>query len=319
MSIDSFIQDGGLKALSLAQLEGCEYAVFLYLFHCKVSGLDQIITTELDIAEATGYSEKAIDLSLRSLSRLQMVRIRCGDDSKTGSAAGSNSPSISLSCELDMSRWSLAIRNKIHRDEASVYRFGQGSKNLSVITGTEAESADSTTHEKSLTWQRIVESFLDSSETDHSMLEQAKASAKQLIETHPVDQVLLMIRHFARRIPSLAMLQSSWAHYQEVFEAETQKVDFADARQKHEAIDSDLKACASQWLEQASSRKLSQDEISILQLLIRHRHPRRQLFWAYQMRSRYQNLSKFFEENSNKMLAVTTTGTVIKNPGGPRR
>ena len=50
----------------------------------------------------------------------------------------------------------------------------------------------------------------------------------------------------------------------------------------------------------------------MLNILIRHRHPRRQLFWAYQLRSRYTNLSSFFADNVALMLSVTSSGTVVK-------
>ena len=58
--------------------------------------------------------------------------------------------------------------------------------------------------------------------------------------------------------------------------------------------------------------KLNDEEVTVLEILFNHRHPRRQLFWAYQTRSRYPNLKQFFEDNSFLMLPVTSSGAIVK-------
>ena len=77
-------------------------------------------------------------------------------------------------------------------------------------------------------------------------------------------------------------------------------------------LDNQLKYNASNWIDNAEKLKLSNQEINVLKLLVRHRYPRRQLFWAYQARSRYVNLHKFFEDNSELMLAITSSGSIVK-------
>src|SRR5690606_27213219 len=81
------------------------------------------------------------------------------------------------------------------------------------------------------TWDRVVRSFCQGRSLDDHEIEAAEETARILVDTHPVDQVLLMVRHFGHRIPTLSLLASSWQHYQEIFEAETQKVDLMEARQ----------------------------------------------------------------------------------------
>jgi hypothetical protein len=157
----------------------------------------------------------------------------------------------------------------------------------------------------------VIESFIQNRSLDDDELEQVEAAAKILVEVHPVDQVLLMLRHFSLRIPTLSLLASSWQHYQEIFESETQKVDMLGARQKHQELDQKLRDQGEALLAEANSA-LTEEERTVLQILVKHRHPRRQLFWAYQLRSRYPNLSSFFADNASLMLPVTTGGTVVK-------
>ena len=61
-----------------------------------------------------------------------------------------------------------------------------------------------------------------------------------------------------------------------------------------------------------TDKELSEEERTVLQILVKHRHPRRQLFWAYQVRTRYPNLGSFFADNVSLMLSVTSAGTVVK-------
>jgi hypothetical protein len=120
-----------------------------------------------------------------------------------------------------------------------------------------------------------------------------------------------MIRHFGLRIPTLSLLASSWQHYQDIFEHETQKVDMMGARQKHQEMDTKLRTQAETLLA-SEDQGLTEEERGVLNILLRHRHPRRQLFWAYQLRSRYPGLTSFFADNVGLMLSVTSGGTVVK-------
>ena len=144
--------------------------------------------------------------------------------------------------------------------------------------------------------------------TDEKMEQQ---SARLLCETYSVDQVLLFIQHFKDRIPSLSLLASSWQHYLDLYEQENQSIDFSKLRSEHAAKDKQVKQSALKLLD-AKDIKLTPEERDVLTIIFQHRHPRRQLFWAYQSRSRYKNLNQFFVDHEKLMLSVTTSGSHVK-------
>jgi hypothetical protein len=217
-----------------------------------------------------------------------------------------------IGIQFDMSKWILAYDVEATSRDAVVFPFRrQGATNLLVVEGHRKDQRGKRPDDESDTASRVLESFVQGRSLDDDELEQAESSARVLVETHPVDQVLLMIRHFGLRIPTLSLLASSWQHYQEIFEGETQKVDMMEARQKHQELDQKLRTQA-ETLMASDASPLTEEERGVLQILLRHRHPRRQLFWAYQLRSRYPNLAAFFAENVHLMLSVTTGGTVVK-------
>ena len=84
------------------------------------------------------------------------------------------------------------------------------------------------------------------------------------------------------------------------------------ARKKHQELDEKLKKEAAKWLEKSLELKLSSDEKDILKIIKEHKHPRRQLFWAYRSKDRYQKLKDFFSSNEKAMLPITSSGTIIK-------
>ncbi|NRA44724.1 MAG: hypothetical protein HRU09_07195 [Oligoflexales bacterium] len=308
MSMSQFIQGSGFKVLAMARLSPCEYSVILYLMNCAVSGLDQIITTEAELCSLIGYEEEEIRGVIESLAQRNLIRARYKDASHP-----SVHPSLRLGFQFDMDRWHLSYEEDVTSHDAVVYPFVRNHKaQLEVIPESKEQGQEAT--QGAQTWQRVLDSFLDKRSLDDNEIEENVTSAKILVETHPVDQVLLLLRHFKSRIFSLSLLASNWDHFQELYEEETQKVDLMDARKKHQELDDKLKESSKNWLENAEKHKLNLAEINILKLLIRHRHPRRQLFWAYQARSRYVNLEIFFEENSSLMLAITSSGAILKKP-----
>lgn len=313
MSMSLFIQKSGFKVLAMARLSQCEYSIIFYLMNCAVSGLDQIITTEAELASLIGYEEEEISESLLSLGDRHLIRLHYNEHNLSSI---NNHPSLRIGFQLDLNRWHLAYEKDVDSHDAVVFPFIRSRKShLEILKDDIEEDNDlSETTQQSQTWKRVVDSFLKGRSMDDEELEENIMSAKILMETHPIDQVLLLLRHFEQRILSLSLLASNWDHYQEIYEQETQKVDLMDARKKHQELDEELKLSSKSWLEESEKHNLSAAEINILKLLIRHRHPRRQLFWAYQARSRYTNLEKFFEENSPLMLAITTSGTILKKP-----
>jgi len=305
--LQHFLKESGFKLLAFARLSQCGYSLILYVLNCSVSGLDQIITTEGELAALIGYSEKDVREALTDLAQRHMIRLHFSDHS-----VAPEKSALRLGIQYDISKWELYFEDQVSSKDAVVFPFRRlGAAVLQVFDGQKGEKHDKS---KDPTWQRIVESFIPGRNLDAKELKQSEEMAKVLIETHPVDQVLLMIRHFEHRIPTLSLLASSWQHYQELFEEETQKVDLLGARQKHHELDDRLRERVSSVLEKSSDLGLSEEELGVLRILQQHRHPRRQLFWAYQLRSRYPKLADFFHENASYMLSVTTSGSVVKRP-----
>ena len=303
------MHESGFKVLALAKLSECEYSIILYLFNCAVSGLDQIITTQSELASLTGYDDDIVNKSIGGLAAMNIVRVHYGD------SAGVDPTNVSMRVyiQYQVSKW--VISNEVEQStrDAVVFPFRrQGQSNLQILDGEKKDPKTRKAGEEHSTWKRVYESFANGRDLTAEDQDQAMDAAHVLVDTHPVDQVLLMIRHFEQRIPTLSLLASSWQHYQELFEEETQKVDLLGARQKHHELYQKIREQARTLLDDVENKELVEEEKTVLQILIKHRHPRRQLFWAYQLRSRYPGLSRFFSDNMNLMLSVTTGGTVVK-------
>jgi hypothetical protein len=313
MAIDQkfarFMHESGFKVLALAKLSECEYSIILYLFNCAVSGLDQIITTQSELASLTGYDDDIVNRSMGSLAAMNIVRVHYGD------SAGVDPTNVSMRVyiQYQVSKWVISNEVEQSSHDAVVFPFRrQGQSNLQVLDGEKKDPKLRRAGEEHSTWKRVYESFANGRELSNEDQDQAMDAARVLVDTHPVDQVLLMIRHFDQRIPTLSLLASSWQHYQEQFEEETQKVDLLGARQKHHELDQKIREQARTLLDDVEKKELGEEEKTVLQILLKHRHPRRQLFWAYQLRSRYPGLSSFFSDNMGLMLSVTTGGIVVK-------
>lgn len=306
MKVRRFISESGFKVLAMARLSQAEYGVVLYLLNTAVSGLDRLVTTEDELATSLGHDRFKIHETLKTLSDRNIVKVHYAD----GPAGQSEKSSFSVAMQFDISLWHLDFEADRDSHDAIIYPFRrQGKANFLLMEGNKKKAEP---NQKQPTWSRVLESYERGRTLDDEEKERAAADAHILIETHPVDQILLLLRHFGLRIPTLSLLASSWQHFQELFESETQKIDMLDARQKHHELDEKVRAAARTVLEKQEELSLSEEERTVLQILAEHRYPRRQLFWAYQSRSRYPRLGIFLEENATLMLSVTTAGQVVK-------
>lgn len=309
MAFRSFINESGLKVLAMARLGQCEYGIMLYLLNASASGLEELVTNRKELSSLIGYDESTLVEGIQSLQEKSLIIAKYCEKNQQHL----DRQSIRISVQWDITRWKLGFEEGVTANDAVVFPFRQG-KNLQLVSDPgEKLGTNAANISKSLpTWQRIYNSFIDGRELDKKQIEKATQQSKMLVQTHPVDQVLLMLRHFGHRIPTLSLLASSWQHYQDLFEQETQKVDLMDARQKHVEQDSKLREEVESLLEKKEQLGLTEEEIEVLEIIFNHSHPRRQLFWAYQARGRYANLKEFFRENSKKMLPVSSSGAVIK-------
>ena len=319
--IEKFSLDSGFKILALAQLTPCEYSVFLYLINCSISGFDQFLTTSDELSITIGWDKKSLESALWSLTKKEMLHTHY----KPSSSKKDKKP-FRVGIQFNMNKWHLPFNKEVTSKDAIIFPFRvKGVKNLKFFAGEKKEAKSSKKSKKAeasssqsqslmQTAQRILDSYGKSRILNDEELLEAEEYSKVLVDTHPVDQILLLIRHFGQRIPTLSLLASSWNHYMELFEEETQKVDLLGARKKHIELDNKIKEAAESLLDQSKELGLSEDETMVLQIISNHRFPRRQLFWAYQLRSRYPKLTDFFAKHSSIMLGVTSKGTVVRRP-----
>lgn len=305
MKVRRFISESGFKVLAMARLSQAEYGVVLYLLNAAVSGLDRLLATEDELATNLGHDRVKIQETLKALVDRNIIKIQYPEG-----RGSSERLSFSVAMQFDMSAWHLDFAADSNSHDAIIYPFRrQGRANFLLMDGQKKAHEHP---QKQPTWSRVLDSFLRGRSLDDADRQSAENDAHILIETHPVDQILLLLRHFGHRIPTLSLLASSWSHFQELFETETQKIDMLDARLKHQELDEKVRVASRLILEKQEDMELNAEERTVLQILSEHRYPRRQLFWAYQSRSRYPKLGTFLEENAALMLSVTSTGHVVK-------
>ncbi len=307
MSLDTFEKQSGFKVLAMARLGQVEYSIVLYLINCAASKLDEVITTDAEISSLIGYEQNKIRHAIEQLHNRNIIKLKYGTPH-----ANPDIDSLRIGMQFNLNDWHLDFEKDVTHNDAVVFPFRRHDQQNLIVCADEEPN----TEQENQTWERVLKAFIEERVLEDDELKYLENSAKTLVETHPVDQVLLMVRHFQKRIPTLSLLASSWQHYQELFESETQKVNFSEARQKHHELENKLRTAATELIKSESYTHLSEEEKTVLDVLVKHRHPRRQLFWAYQTRSRYPNLSDFFNDNSKYMIAVTSSGKVLTKTTG---
>jgi len=286
----------------MAEMDRTEYKIVLYLMNCSISGFSQIITSYKELSDTLSLKSKDIQKSLDRLFNLRMIQFKVRHNQSFDEG---DSFALSLNTQID--KWKI---NDIEEssDGAVIFPFQRVGEHLHLV-----DSPDEAGGDLDATIMRVLNAFSrfyvgEEDITDEKVEQQ---SARLLCETHSVDQVLLFIQHFKARIPSLSLLASSWQHYLDLYEQENQSIDFSKLRSEHAAKDKQVKQSALKLLD-SKEIKLTAEEREVLTIIFQHRHPRRQLFWAYQSRSRYKNLNQFFVDHEKLMLSVTTSGSHVK-------
>ena len=283
----------------MADLGKIEYKVILYLLNCSVSGFSQIITSHRELAETFQSNEKEVADSLAKLFNLRMIAFKVKQNKSFD-----DSQSFVLRLNTQVEKWKI---NDVEEDSygAIVYPFRRLGEHLQLVDSKVENSP------QAATVKRIYTAFLSFQDEQESDQEKEKQAARLLCETYSIDQILLFVRYFKERIPSLSLLASSWQHYLDLYEEEHQSIDFSKLRDEHVKKDKQVKEAALRLLD-SKEISLTSEEREVLTIIFQHRHPRRQLFWAYQSRSRYKNLMDFFAKNEEHMLSVTNSGSHVK-------
>lgn len=302
--LNRFVKDAGFKILALSSLSSPQYAIALYLINCSASGMDEIATTYSEFSSLMGYKEDSLREALISLAEKNMIRLLPGD---------SSDHSIKISFEFDVHTWNIQATKRLTPREVLVFPFISQKNKGKLSVQNHNEYVDTPA------WESILNEYIQEQDSNTVDLPTETKAAHLLAETHPVNQVSIILKHFGKRIKSLSLLASSWQHFQELFESETQKIDMEDARKKHHALDEQLRQNARDLLGKAPENHFTEEEAAVLKVIIYHQHPRRQLYWAYQLHERYPKLESFFFDNASLMLSITTHGTVIKKTKPDKR
>jgi hypothetical protein len=299
VELRELIKHSALKALSLAKLTSTEYSIILYLMNCIASGFSKIVLTQKELTNLIDLSEPLVKESLLSLEEKNIIKIRYVENANPRI----EEHSFVLGLEMDIRKWKVQSSKYQTVVEAIVYPLSRkNSSHLESIHSAEIDKEDKI--------EKVVSTFCKGRTLLEKKKQETRKAASDLIEMYPLEGIVLILEHFSRRIKSLGFLVSSWQHFEELYEQETQQVSFTQAKFKHLEKERILKQNIKKILENSNS--LSKDEIEVLNIIANHKHPRRQLFWAYRVKHKYKGLSDFFSENSHLMLAVTTSGHVLK-------
>ncbi len=300
--LDAFTKNSVLKILAMAEMDRTEYKIVLYLMNCSISGFAKIITSHRELSDTLGIKSSEIQKSLTRLFNLRMIQFKIRQNQ---SYEEGDSFALSLNTQID--KWKI---NEVEEssDGAVIFPFQRVGEHLHLVDSPSDSGA-----ELDATILRVLNAFsrFYTGEEDIADEKTERQAARLLCETYSVDQVLLFIQHFKERVPSLSLLASSWQHYLDLYEQENQSIDFTKLRGEHAAKDKQVKQSALKLLD-SKEIKLTPEEREVLTIIFQHRHPRRQLFWAYQSRSRYKNLNHFFADHEKLMLSVTTSGSHVK-------
>lgn len=321
-AITRFLRESGLKLLAVAELDSVDYSIVLYLLNSAMSGLESLIANETELASIIGHDVPDVRSSIERLTERGIIKSVYGDGTQKPSLQ-----SVRLCLNWDVAKWRVApnfVPVGASAQDAVIFPFRRaGTPILQILQGNRFDDFQKDDIERPLihkpssdveSSQRIFESFCRGRELDSRETKITQEVSKSLIEAHPVDQILLIIRHFGSRIPTLSLLASNWDHYVEQYEHESQKLDLFEVRQRQNSLDQRAREAALGLYQRRSELSLSEEEVMVLKLLSEHRHPRRQLFWAYQQRIRYPKLLSFFQEHLTLMLPITQGGQVVRGP-----
>jgi hypothetical protein len=285
-----------------------------------MSNLEDLISNDAELSSIIGHSPIDVRTALEHMAGRSIIKVSYGERSKP-----SRTQSVRLSMNWNLAKWKLMENSELKESddhhEAIIFPIRPGlTAPLQILAGNQQRHGDKKagkSSEEFSAWNRIFEAFAQNRDLDERESKSTEKVAKGLADAHPVDQILVLVRHFGARIPTLSLLASNWDHYAEQYEHEHQNLDLFEIQHKQQELNQKARDAAVQLLEKRKELELSEEEVLVLELLSQHRHPRRQLFWAYQQRIRYPKLANFFKENEGLMLAITQSGQIIKDKGHP--
>lgn len=287
----------------MSNLSTCELSLLFYLFSKGSQCFDNLILSPLELSSLLSQKKRIILESLASLQKKKIIKIKY---SNYQTLLDQEKP-LSLSVNEKYEDWLLeSVSSGIASPKEIKKKNKSNSTNLSLIKKM------SSSQDKENLINVIVDFYGGVKKLTPSEKNECRNDAEKLLQKHSFDSLLFMIKHFYSQIDSLNDLLVSWTHYQEKLQTTLNKIDFIKAKKQHDKDDKELKEIVKKWLDVSVEKKLSSEEVRILEIIAENAHPRRQLFWAYRFKENYPNLKEFFLENLTRMLPVTTKGTIVK-------
>jgi len=301
VNLSNFWERGGFKVLAVARLESCSYSLVLYILNCFAAGIDEIVSSTIELSILLGVPERQVKLAVEELSESNILNV-----------TRKNGKTLILKINIDPEKW----KNLRSSPEPSKRILGDAKNLHSLIPQKKIHSKlkpikVSLSSEEALIFPKKIDvkskknKILDIFGKYHKEkidLKKETNFAKLLLENHPTDQIISLIHFFSKEIPSLSMLVGAWFHYMNKYREETSDVDDLNAfRKKHEVFDEKIRNLASFELKkiQKDKKDISADEELLLHILIRHEQPRKQLYWALKARERYPALKIFLDRAKN--------------------
>ncbi len=304
--LSEFIRESGLKLLAIMPLKHLERRVILYLLHSLGSGLEYVITNLEELSSLLDADSKDLSDAVQELQIRNMISLRY----KYNNKVDLDRQSFRLGLQAQTKRWVYPGEKTKSSKDALVFPFRRESGAALQVVKDEVDQKKS----RQDVVVEILAKFKGDRSLDHEEMEKSREVAEVLLETHPAPQIFLMLDHFGDRIRSLSYLASSWQHYLDQFEYESQSISIIDAKQKQLEVQKKIRDQVQNLLDRSDALQLKEEERTVLKVLLKHRHPRRQLYWAYTVRDRYPNLADFFERMKPMMLSVTNAGSWVKKP-----
>ena len=298
MDLDKNFIQKAFHSLALSDFSELELKLVLYFFSKGTSCFDNLILKASELSRLMEEEEKLVTQALLYLQRKSLIRLK---QRKPGEVS-LRRDSVAISVNKEIDEWDIPQREEIKQEKP---------KNHNPHSFTLIKNQ--MTKEDEVYQATLITDFYmgltGAAEKDRLALNQ---DSLKLIVQYSFDSVLFMIKHFYKEVSSFKDLLKNWGSYQEKLQKSLNQIDFLAAKKQHDQDDEELREIAKKWSFLASEKKLTSEEVKVLEIIAGNEHPRRQIFWAYRFRENYPNLKLFFEENLTRMLPVTTAGKVVK-------
>jgi hypothetical protein len=283
VNLRNFWECGGFQVLALARLGSCSYSLVLYVLNCHVAAVEEIVSSMGELSVLLGVPERQIKSAIEELSESGIIQV-----------TKKHEKTLVLKINLNLDQW----KNLRTIPERSKRMLGDA-KNVCILVPSQKENPQEPKNSDGI--QKIVQLFTENKKIEIDFNKETKY-AKVLLEHHPFEQIVSLIKIFSHEFSSLSVLAGAWLHYMGKYRLAFSDVnDLNEFRKKHEIFDAKIRNLAYFELKkiQKENKQISADEKLLLHILMRHDQPRKQLYWALKAKDRYPALNLFLEHAKN--------------------